>query len=331
MKIANLKLVIILTGLLLFWGKFSLAAVFGEDNRNYLQPNSAKGALGRATAIAVLTGNESWEKNGNLNLDVEPLSSYLCKDERFSSDPSLSYSCTGFLVGPDLIATAGHCMVNHGETKNETEMYCQAFDWLFDYQLDQNGKVETKNISADQVYHCRQIIYAVNDEVAPFLDFALVQLDRPVLDRKPLTLSSSEAGVGSSVFMIGYPLGTPMKITDGAHVLEDNPLSPALLTNLDAFDGNSGSPVFNKKNEAIGILVSGRPSELFYFDSKNQCSRLNVCDEDGSHCRTPQAFPDKNPLFQKMGADVQRIAPLIEQIEAFHKFNPIPKAIAKPE
>ena len=309
------SLTILVFSFLMMKGISSFASIYGRDDRRDLTANSSQASFGKATAIAVLTGNETWLANGKLNLDVESLSSILCADEKFSSDPSLSYSCSGFLVGPDLIATAGHCMVNHGESKNETEGYCKAYDWLFDYQKDQQGQTQTKEISADKVYHCRRIIYAVSDEVAPFLDFALVQLDRPVKDREPLKLSSAEVKMGAPVSMIGYPLGMPMKLTDGARVMANESSSPALLTNLDAFDGNSGSAVFNAQNEVIGILVSGRPSEIFYEDKQNKCSRFNSCDEEGAHCKVPQQFPDRNPLFQKPGSDVQRISPLIELIK----------------
>ena len=48
------------------------------------------------------------------------------------------------------------------------------------------------------------------------------------------------------------------------------------VTNLDSFEGNSGSPVINiLTNEVIGILVAG--SKDLDFDKVEQCFRYHVC------------------------------------------------------
>lgn len=113
-----------------------------------------------------------------------------CPSVRFARSQGLSYTCTGFLVGPDLIATAGHCMVNTGDTRNETEMYCKAYSWLFDYRQD----VNSQNIDPANHYKCKRVICAVKDERAPFRDFALVQLERPVTGRCDVLNRCSDSG-----------------------------------------------------------------------------------------------------------------------------------------
>ena len=94
--------------LMVFVARFSEAAIFGQDNRMQIAPHSHGADLARSTAIAVLTPHETWNAKISFDLDPEPMSDVLCKDERFLDDPSLSYSCSGFLVAPDLIVTAGH-------------------------------------------------------------------------------------------------------------------------------------------------------------------------------------------------------------------------------
>lgn len=296
------------------------AAIFGVDNRQNLDANSPMQKYARATAVAVLTGNQTIV-NSKLNIDAAPLSEALCKDERFSSEPSLSYACTGFLVAPDLLVTAGHCVSNHEEVKNEKEGYCAVFDWMFDYQ-SRNGAAQTVGISMDRVYRCKQIVYAIEEDRAPFRDFALVQLDRPVLDREPLKLSTAAVGTGDRVSMIGYPLGLPVKLTDGAKVIVNDLSRQAFVTNLDAFDGNSGSPVFNSTNEVVGILVAGTPSESWVRDEKKSCDILNRCDENGRNCLAAGFPGDMIPNFQAIGSDVQRVFPVSDLLKAMRKQQP---------
>jgi V8-like Glu-specific endopeptidase len=294
---------------------FSQAAVFGVDDRQPVYSFSQKANLGRATAIALLTGNSTFTADKkSVDIDVSPLSGTLCSDQKFVSDVSLSYSCTGFLVAPDLLVTAGHCVSNHSEVKNETGGYCEVFDWLFDYQATPTSAPRTSGISTEKVYHCKQIIYAVQDEVAPFRDYALIQLDRPVLDRQPLTISTAPVQMNDAVTMLGYPLGSPLKLSQNAKIILTNPLAHSFVTNLDAFDGNSGSPVFNAKNEVIGILVAGTPEVSLIHDDAHACYRYNHCDEDGKNCLVPDKDPAHISGFQTTGSDVARIAPVLELV-----------------
>jgi V8-like Glu-specific endopeptidase len=309
------KPVILALALLAMCSSSVEAAIFGSDDRQPLLSSSVNRELGQAVAIAVLKGNSTFESSGKMNLTTTRLSSFVCRDERFSSDPSLSYSCTGFLVAPDLLVTAGHCMTNQGDVQNETGGYCGVYNWLFDFQSSSDGSTQLDQIPTDRIYACKKIIYAVQDEASPLRDFALVQLDQPVKGRTPLRLAHAPVGVGDSSTMIGFPLGTPMKYTNNAKVVFDNPKSASFLTNLDAFDGNSGSPVFNSSNEVTGILVSGTPDSIFVEDKANRCQRYNKCKDDGTGCMDPSMDKPKFNEYQAAGSAVQRIAPILELLE----------------
>jgi V8-like Glu-specific endopeptidase len=292
-------------------------AIFGQDNRVDITPNSPSESYARSTAIAVLSGNFKIAAD-KIKLDFSDESGILCKDQRFSDQPSLSYACTGFLVAPNILATAGHCMVNTGESEHETDTYCKAFSWLFDYQVDSSGKFNAENISTHQLYHCKQVIYAVNQSSAPFLDFALVELDRPAIGRKPFTLAPAmENQIPLS--MIGYPLGMPAKYSTTAKILLDNPSRESFITNLDAFEGNSGSPVLNRSMEVVGILIAGSPSPNTIDDASGTCGRYNRCDENGENCLASDAAVLSQPGFQHIGSEVQRIAPLQDKLRSFEK------------
>jgi V8-like Glu-specific endopeptidase len=289
----------------------SHAAIFGVDDRIAISPATPAYDLARSTAIAVLSGNQTETSPGKLALDTGSTQDLVCAEERFSKEPYLSWACSGFLVAPDLIATAGHCMVNTGESRHETETYCEAFSWLFDYHQDKNGKVQISDIPADKLYGCKQVVYAIKEEKAPYRDFALVQLDRPVTGRTPLKISSSPASEGDPLTMIGYPFGTPAKLSRNAKVLLNDRARESFITNLDAFEGNSGSAVFNSANEVVGILIGGTPS-LSFVDTKNSCQRYNHCLSDGTGCSLPDKDTSFFPGFQRVGSEVQRIAPILE-------------------
>lgn len=289
------------------------AAFFGIDSRKDITPNSPINSYARSTAIAVLSGSYKVVDN-KLQMDFSDTKGAVCTDQRFSQQPSLSYACTGFLVAPNILATAGHCMVNTGEDQHETQTYCKAFSWLFDYQVDNSGNFETNNVPEDKLYHCKEVIYAINQEVAPYLDFALVELDRPALGRKPFKLAPNKQNE-LPLSMIGYPLGMPAKYASDAKLLLDNPNRESFITNLDAFEGNSGSPVFNKNMEVVGILVAGTPAPDMIDDSSGSCGRYNSCDENGVSCIASNQNVLQLPNFQRIGSEVQRIAPLANKLQ----------------
>ncbi|MFN7904527.1 MAG: trypsin-like serine peptidase [Pseudobdellovibrionaceae bacterium] len=306
---------------ILFFSASSQSAIFGNNNIHLMTSSSSKHHLGQATAIAILNSNYEKTQAGKVTLFTEPITS-LCKSETMHNEPSLAFACTGFLIAPDLLVTAGHCLyaVNspNQELKNESGLACEIFDWYFDFEANSEGIAQTKDIASENLYRCKRIIYAVQKETAPFQDYALVQLDRAVVNRTPLKLAqkpSAEMNLGTSLFMIGHPFGTPKKMTDQGDVILNNPVASTFVTNLDAFNGNSGSPVFNSKNEVTGILVSGTPSANTYYDSENKCERLNRCSSDGKTCQAPDTETSWFPGFQIVGSDVQRIEPILQLLK----------------
>jgi len=293
--------------LVLFFVSFSFvshqaaADIFGKDDRRNPRRGSVQHKLSKSVAVGVLTSLIDNNKVRGIDLYTEPLSKFMCKDERFVEQPSLAYACTGFLVGPDLLMTAGHCASNHSEVIDSSEGYCEAYSWLFDYVQTSKGKVKTKKVSTDNLYKCKRIVYAVLKEEGDQKDFALIQLDRPVTKRSYLKLAKSAAKVGDPVTMIGAPLGLPLKFTSNAKVLKNDVKAATFSTNLDAFQGNSGSPVFNSKNEVLGILVGGTPNAVTYTDEKLQCERYNFCDQDGKNCKESEDWVTEN------GSDVEKL------------------------
>jgi V8-like Glu-specific endopeptidase len=276
-----MKSLLALSALSLFASLPSQAAIFGADNRMPIGPNTPFHAIQQATAVGLLSSMEEPGPN--------------------------SYACTAFLIGPDLLLTAGHCAVNVGVSEHETNTFCKAFSWLFDYAPDINGRVKTTGIDPDKVYRCQETIYAIKEEVAPYRDFALIRLNRPVLGRTPLKLSSDPVKKNDVLSMVGYPLGTPAKSSTNGRVLVNDAAKEIMVTTLDSFEGNSGSPVLNAKKEVVGILIGGFPSDSFLDDPVKGCKVLNRCDENGLNCKAPDTDFTPFPYYQVTGSEVQKL------------------------
>lgn len=268
--------------ILLVFLSFSVRAdIFGTDDRRDVRRGSPYAHLARSVAVGVI--NSLWtEINSNFSeLWADSLEGVMCKDEPFIQQGSVSYGCSGFLVGPDLLVTAGHCGVNVGEVRNSSENYCEAYTWMFDFYAHTN----LKRIAKRNIFKCKEIIYAtVLGEDVGGQDFALIRLDRKVKGRRPLKLAAEAPSLYERVFMLGHPMGLPMKLTDNAEVFSVDP-ELSFLTNLDAFAGNSGSPVFNDREEVVGVLVAGNPAQSTYRDEEAGCDRYNRCDDNGENCQ----------------------------------------------
>lgn len=195
----------------------------------------------------------------------------ICETERFQDQVTLA-DCTGFLVGPRTLVTAGHCM--------QSKYECDKNVWVFGFKHD-SQELEKKN-----VYACKKVV-AQKFKYSKFDvdDYAVIELDRDVTDREPLEIRrEGKIKKGTPLVVIGHPLGLPLKIADGANVSKNNlsefftPISTLFkkrkyfIANLDTYGGNSGSPVFNRDTGAVeGILVQG--AEDFTKDAKENCVR----------------------------------------------------------
>lgn len=225
--------------------------IYGNDDRLDLEdvndPNLL--TLARSTAAQIATRDLKPMGAGRSRMQSNQygLTYRLCSGERFYDQPT-SASCTAFLVAPDVIATAGHCV--------QSATNCKKASWVFTFEVDGSGRDATVADNAD-IYSCKSLLMTKVDP-ATGSDFALVRLDRPVLDRKPLTLRAlGQITQGEGVLVIGHPAGIPKKVAAGAQVRDDTP-DAWFLTELDTYGGNSGSPVFNARTlEVEGILVRG--------------------------------------------------------------------------
>lgn len=242
--------------------------IYGEDNRRdvYSEERDDLRSLADSTVAIIAFDKLKQDKNGSVTLISGTFGKdfNLCTNEPFYNQPSAA-SCSGFLVGDDLIATAGHCL---------TVLNCSNFRFVFNYKMLDKDSARLE-FTQDDVYTCKSILAR---EYTNNQDYALVQLDRPVRGHKPLQLSQKNIQTNDSLTVIGHPSGLPTKIADGANVREVK--TGFFKANLDTYGGNSGSAVFNSNtNEIEGILVRG--ARDFVLDYENKCYRSNKCENTG--------------------------------------------------
>ncbi len=242
-------------------------SVFGKDDRiESINENSPFWQNQKLSIAAVIS-----EENLVLQDDYYNSLTYNLRDQNYCGDtPFIDQEvlpkCTGFLIDENTILTAGHCMAatyhvdpfgQKTDIAKTEEQVCKETHFAFDYDLESELYIKG-TIHKDSVYSCAKVTKLAFDEGdfnAP--DFAIIKLDRPVLNR-PFVKFNFETNIknGDPLSIIGHPQGLPMKVAHQGKVIATKEL--LLETTVDALNGNSGSPVFHSTTGLVeGILVSG--------------------------------------------------------------------------
>lgn len=269
--------------------------VFGEDDRHELHAfpeESLHRKLARSTAMLTLQDQIEVRYDGSVRLS--PLVSTLgvrrnlCEGERFEEQPVPGF-CSGFLVAPDLLMTAGHCLGKAGDSIDSARAFCQENVWvLFGYGYASEPVEEIEVLPYEDSYRCEDVV-AMRREHACGHDFAIIKLDRPVDGRAPLALrGAGELEVGTELFSIGHPSGLPKKISVNSTVqssyspLEDFESEDPILGipyNSDEFVGNSGGAVFHAETGVVvGLSSCGSAGNDFVVNpDDDSCNVVGVC------------------------------------------------------
>ena len=251
--------------------------IYGRDDRiDVYQTDSAQLKSLADSTVALFYSGDVEVQGGKAQLATRVYgdSMRLCNQEPFFEQPTGAF-CSGALVAPDVIMTAGHCVTSTDA--------CKDIKFVFGFAINKKGQDAT-NVSADDAYGCKELIG--REQVNNGADWALVRLNRRVAGHKPLKLNlAGTIGRDEPIFVIGHPSGLPTKIAGGAHVrASSNP--GFFVANLDTYGGNSGSAVFNAETNLVeGILVRG--DQDFTFDPIGQCQFSMRCADDA--CRAPSA------------------------------------------
>jgi hypothetical protein len=259
--------------------------IYGVDDRRDVYQINDQDLLQDADCVVALFEKAKLQDNGDGTSSLVTKTFQqeygLCNSEPFRKQPVGAF-CSGFLVAPDVVATAGHCVEN--ATLGDIR-------FVFGFRMVDANAAQTK-IPNGEIYRGTQLIGRRQDPTG--LDWALVRLDRPVQNHRPAPVRRRRRiPNGAGVHVIGHPCGLPTKVAGGAEVRNNTP-TPFFVANLDTYGGNSGSPVFNSATHKVeGILVRGERD----FRQQGNCQVSLVCPTTG--CR---------------GEDVTRITKLADRI-----------------
>lgn len=172
----------------------------------------------------------------------------LCANERFREQPiAAGRLCTGFLVKNDTIATAAHCA---------KESNLQNLRFVFGFKIEsQNSSTTAPPIPHENIYEGIKVIERVYDRTSA-ADWSLVKLDRSVAGHPIVTLCREKISLNQPVYILGHPVGLPLKYSAEAWVRDIS--NASFAADLNVYCGSSGSPVFRRDtHEVIGIVIRG--------------------------------------------------------------------------
>jgi len=243
---------------------FTPQTIYGDDGRkDWWQVDSALKDHWAAATVALVrrSGLRNVAEGVELIGTAHGKKKNLCAGTRFEEQPEVAF-CSGFLVAENLVVTAAHCVQDEDD--------CKRTQFVFDYA--KNQEIQARFIvPQENVYRCRSI-----KKRDLFLsDYALIELDRTVSDRTPLNIRrEGKITDGEPLIMIGHPSGLPSKITGGGEVVDS--AGSQIFASVDAFAGNSGSPIINQRTGLVeGLLVAG---EADYINT-GTCREAFVCGE----------------------------------------------------
>jgi len=227
---------------------FENKIVYGIDNRvETYNATLMEQKLAKSTA-ALFSNKKLIDLDTHVMVNPTSISKSigLCKTERFHTQKNPA-KCSGFLVGQDILVTAGHCITSQAQCDNTT--------MIFEFKVNKkSGRADT-TFPKSNVFKCSKVL---ESKVATGRDYAVIKLDRVVKGGVPLKYrTSGKISDNAKLTVVGHPSGLPQKIANGGKVV-NNQFKSYFKTNLDTFGGNSGSAVFNSElNIVEGILVRG--------------------------------------------------------------------------
>lgn len=208
---------------------------------------------------------------------------HVCENEPYINEVSVG-DCSGVLIKPDLVATAGHCVDNNIWNKS----------WFFNYQQgdELNNKIayKVKRIIY-QDFNMIKVSYSphlqiinkqrIDKHMTPlppdiynysmYRDIALLKLDKNVSTFSPVNVNYEPFVKGKRAISIGHPLGISLKYGDSGK-LTGMGNAHYMVSTIRTLKGNSGGPLYDvETGELIGITVNKGLYHHFGLKANQRC------------------------------------------------------------
>ena len=246
--------------------------ILDRDHRidAYLHPDGALRSLAlRSTAAVVKPSSIDLSDPENVTpatLDSIGIQFNLCRDQAFFDDSYLA-QCSGTLIDHDLILTSYNCL--------EVSGGCDEAHFVFNYYKRADNAVQ--RLTARDVFRCKQVEVLANsfvthpDRVGSH-NYAIVRLDRstsPRFEPAAVRRSAQPVSIGQEIAIIGYPVGTPVKIASNGFVQRSSENRDFFTANVDSFAASSGSGYYQVGDYELAGVHFGTTSS--HFDSVDGC------------------------------------------------------------
>lgn len=132
-------------------------------------------------------------------------------------------------------------------------------------------------------------------------DLAVLEIDQGAAGTA-LQIADSDPVAGDQVAALGYPLGAPLRLTEGRVLAVDRPASvegsvryDLLESDAAGWNGNSGGPLVDRNGNVVGVVIAGptNGSRTFAVKASEVRSRMSAMPEPPTvTCEQPPLGPD---------------------------------------
>ena len=281
--------------------------------------------LARSSALLTLVKNLSTSASGGWELKLDDEKGRhrtlgevagLCEGERFAEQPFAGGgSCSGTLIAPDLMLTAGHCFSDAERVAPSAPVVQKACDdtkVVFDFAYDAEGDTPSW-FPENDVYQCKKVLAReLHRELllGKIIDYAIIKLDRDVEGRSPVPLrGGSPMDADAPVTQVGHPYAIPQKLADG--VVLGGVACGDTHYDSDVLAGNSGSGLFDVRTRTVAGVFARSSGRNYTLDRDRGCNVIAVCGENVS-CPAPVQALGVPEILSRLSPDVLELLSILE-------------------